>query len=144
VGLRKIVVGVDGSDNSLAAVSWTAELSKDLGPGVEVVAVHALGLLEHLDPKEEPIPVEHHQAEIEHVCREEWCSPLADAGVYFRTELVYGPPVQVLLGAADREEADLVVIGSRGLGRVPERRLGSTSTQVASQSRRPVAIVPGS
>jgi nucleotide-binding universal stress UspA family protein len=135
-------VGVDGSDNSLAAVRWTADLAKDLGPDVEVVAVHALGLLEHLDPDQDPIPVERHQAEIEQLFRREWCSPLTDAGVYFTTELVYGPPVQVLLGAADREEADLVVMGSRGLGRFPERLLGSTSTQIASESRRPVVIVP--
>jgi nucleotide-binding universal stress UspA family protein len=142
MGLKKIVVGVDGSDNSLAAVRWTADLVKDLGPGIETVAVHALGLLERIDRAKDPVPVEHHQAEIERLLNEEWCAPFSDAGVPYRTRLVYGPPVQVLLGTADREGADLVVMGSRGLGRFPERLLGSTSTQVANESHRPVVIVP--
>ena len=46
--LDRIVVGVDGSDNSLAAVGWTAALAAALGS--EVVAVHALGLLEQMEP----------------------------------------------------------------------------------------------
>ncbi len=51
------------------------------------------------------------------------------------------PGVRVL-AVAEEEDADLVVLGSRGLGGYPEQLLGSTSTQVAQRSTRPVTIVP--
>ena len=47
-----------------------------------------------------------------------------------------------LLAAADEEDADLIVVGSRGLGGFPQLLLGSTSTQLAQHSSRPVTIVP--
>jgi nucleotide-binding universal stress UspA family protein len=47
-----------------------------------------------------------------------------------------------VLVAADDEDVDLIVLGSRGLGGYPELLLGSTSTQVAQHSSRPVTIVP--
>jgi nucleotide-binding universal stress UspA family protein len=50
--------------------------------------------------------------------------------------------VPVLLGAAETEQADLIVLGTRGLGGFPELMLGSTSLQMAEHSARPVLIVP--
>jgi nucleotide-binding universal stress UspA family protein len=47
-----------------------------------------------------------------------------------------------LLEVADEVDADLIAVGSRGLGGFPELLLGSTSTQLAQHSRRPVLIVP--
>jgi nucleotide-binding universal stress UspA family protein len=54
-----------------------------------------------------------------------------------------GHPVQVLLDVADDVDADMIVVGSRGFGGFPQMLLGSTSTQLAQHSRRPVLIVPG-
>jgi nucleotide-binding universal stress UspA family protein len=53
-----------------------------------------------------------------------------------------GSPVTALLAVAEDEGADLIVVGSRGLGGYPEQLLGSTSTQVAQHAPCPVAIVP--
>lgn len=142
MGFRRILVGVDGSENSLLAVRWAADLSNQIGGGLEVVAVHALGLLGHIDRERERVPVEQHRAQIERICHNEWCAPLSRVGVAHRTALLYGSPVQVLLEIADEEDADLIVLGSRGLGQNPDRLLGSTSAQVVNQSHRPVVVVP--
>jgi nucleotide-binding universal stress UspA family protein len=137
---NKIVVGVDGSPNSLAAVRWAAELADALQS--KVVAVHALGLLEHLSADAAPVPVEQHQREIRNVLEHQWTAPLASSGVAFGVELRYGPPVQVLLQTAEAENADLIVVGTRGVTAASPFRLGRTSSELTERSTRPVAVIP--
>lgn len=83
-----------------------------------------------------------HRDEIGKELEESWCAPLRDAGVRYRAELRDGNPVMVLLDTAEEFDADVVVVGSRGLGGFPGLLLGSTSTQVAQHAHRPVVIVP--
>ena len=68
--------------------------------------------------------------------------PLDAAGVVSRRLVRDGNPVSVLLAMADDEQADLIVVGSRGLGGYPELLLGSTSTQVAQRAHCPVTVFP--
>ena len=137
--LDRIVVGVDGSSNSTVALAWTAGLAALVD--AEVVAVHAVGLLEASEGGE-PQPSQPHREEIRHRFESEWCAPLDDAGVPARRLLRDGSPVSVLLEVADEVDADMVVVGSRGVGAFPQMLLGSTSTQVAQASTRPVIIIP--
>jgi nucleotide-binding universal stress UspA family protein len=137
--LQRIVVGVDGSTNSLGAVEWAAGLAEICG--AEIVAVHALGLLEHLQGSK-PTSAHAHREEIRDHFEAAWCAPLDRAGIRCRKLLRDGSPVSVLLEMAEHEDADLIVMGSRGLGGYPELLLGSTSTQVAQNTSRPVTIVP--
>lgn len=137
--LERILVGVDGSENSLRAVTWAAELARLAD--AEVVAVHAVGLLDHRDP-DHPAPARAHRDEIRARFERDWCRPLDEAGVRSQRLLRDGSPVTALLAAAADEHADLIVVGSRGLGGFPELLLGSTSTQVAQHAPCPVVIVP--
>lgn len=137
--LQRIVVGVDGSTNSMAAVEWATGAAEITG--AEVVAVHAFGLLEHLHGPE-PVSAQTRRAEIRNRFETDWCAPLNRTGVPCRRQLRDGSPVEVLLATAEEEDADLVVLGSRGLGGNPDLLLGSTSTQVAQNATRPVTIVP--
>jgi nucleotide-binding universal stress UspA family protein len=137
--LERIVVGVDGSENSLAAVRWAGGLA--LAVDAEVVAVHAVGLLERLGG-DDPVPAEAHREEIRHRFETTWCAPLDGTGVRCRRLVRDGPPVSVLLEVVGEVAADLVVVGSRGLGGHPSLLLGSTSTQVAQLAGCPVTVVP--
>ena len=110
--------------------------------GAEVVAVHALGLLDQLEPGGPKVPTQPHREEIAERVGGAWTRPLADAGVTHRAVLHDGNPVDVVLRAIDEVGADLVVLGSRGVGGSPAQLLGSTSTQVAQQAPCPVTIVP--
>jgi nucleotide-binding universal stress UspA family protein len=138
--LERIAVGVDGPDNSVAAVEWAAGLAAAVG--AEVVAVHALGLLERLEPGTEKVPSAGHRPEVEERLTTVWTAAFDARGVPCRRIVRDGPSVEVLLAVAEEVGADLVVVGSRGLGGYPEQLLGSTSTQVAQRSDVPVVIVP--
>ena len=139
--IDRIVVGVDGSDNASRAVEWTAGLAALTG--ARVVAVHALGLLFHGDDGAVQ-PAQPLREKIEGKLAGEWCGALASAGVDHECRVIDGTPVTVLLAAADEIDADVIVMGSRGLGGFPELLLGSTSTQVAQLAHRPVTIIPPS
>jgi nucleotide-binding universal stress UspA family protein len=56
------------------------------------------------------------------------------------TRLEYGSPIAVLIELA--ANADLVVIGSRGMGRVAGLLLGSVSQAVVTRARCPTLVVP--
>ena len=135
-----IVVGLDGSANSHEAVEWAAHLASALD--AEVVAVHALGLLDQLEPDGPMVPTQPNRDEIAERAEGRWSEPLVAAGVRHRVVLHDGNPVDVVLDVVDEVGADLVVLGSRGIGGSPAQLLGSTSSQVAQQSPCPVTIVP--
>jgi nucleotide-binding universal stress UspA family protein len=133
--IERLVVGIDGSTNAMDALAWSIELASALG--AEVVAVHAVGLREGARARDAagPNPV------VERF-EKEWCSPLAAAPVQQRRLVLDGDPVSVLLRAAHDTGADLIVVGSRGVGNRPELLLGSTSSQVTQQSSIPVVVIP--
>ncbi len=137
--VQRLLVAVDGSANGRAAVEWSAGLAALTG--ARVLAVHALGLLER-DEHGDVVPAQPRRAEVEARLRSDWCAPLSDAVVTHECIVRDGDPVTVILGTADEYDVDMVVVGSRGLGGYPELLLGSTSTQVAQRSSRPVVIVP--
>jgi nucleotide-binding universal stress UspA family protein len=141
VNIRRIVVGLDGSEHATRAAAWAAHLARVLD--AEVIAVHALGLLHHT-AEGAVLPSDTHRDEIRVEFEQLWCASVRDRGVQYRAELREGNPVTALLDAADDADADLLVVGSRGMGGFPELLLGSTSTQVAQHARRPVVIVPAS
>jgi len=133
VTVRTILCGTDGSAGASDAVRFAASLAHDTG--ARLVVASAVGLL---------------AAEASHGSHDdlrarlegEWTEPARRAGVAVETMLRDGNPVTVLLSLADELDADLLVVGSRGLGGFPQLLLGSTSTQLAQHAHRPVLVVP--
>jgi nucleotide-binding universal stress UspA family protein len=138
MAIERIIVGLDGSGDAERAARWAASLATAMG--AEVIAAHALGLL-HRTSEGELVGADVHRDEIAQEL-EGWCAPLRAANVRHRSELLEGNPVAALLQLADDVEADLVVVGSRGVGGFPGLLLGSTSTQLVQHAHRPVAVVP--
>jgi nucleotide-binding universal stress UspA family protein len=131
--VKTIVVGVDGSADSGRAVEWAAAFAADTG--ARVVAVHAVGLLEH-EPGD---PAGAHLApELDR-----WTAALDTLGPErVDRRLVAGDPVGALTTAAREAGADLLVVGARGVGGHPVASLGSTSLHLAEAGGVPHLIVP--
>jgi len=131
--MRTIVVGVDGSPDSRRAVEWAAKLAAETG--ARVVAVHAVGLLEH-EPGD---PTGAHLAPD----LDRWTAGLDGLGPgRVDRRLVAGDPVGALTAAAGDAGADLVVVGSRGVGAHAGTGLGSTSLHLAEAGDVVLVIVP--
>ena len=137
--VRRVLVGVDGSLCAAHALDWAIALAERFG--AEVIALHALGLLSHLGSGP-PVPSHEHRAEVAALFESAWCAPLRASGVAHRARLLDGPAAPTLLAAAETDDVDVIVMGSRGIGGAPGLRLGSCSQQVAEHSSRPVLVVP--
>jgi len=138
MGVKRILVGTDGSEHAQRAVRWAADLAAQTG--AEVVAAHAVGLL--VTTPDGPMPSTPLHDRLRKLLEGEWTDDVRAAGVPVRCRLVEGSAVTALLWAAEDESADLVVVGSRGAGGFSDLHLGSTSHQVALYADRPVTIIP--
>jgi nucleotide-binding universal stress UspA family protein len=65
----------------------------------------------------------------------------AQKGILFFDVVSYGDDGKRIVDVAERENFDLIVIGSRGMGAAKEIFLGSTSNYVLHKSKKPVLIV---
>ncbi len=68
-------------------------------------------------------------------CTEDWCR-IAELEVH------RGNPVAEIIKAAERLQADIIVLGSFGKGSLKHAFLGSVADQVLEKSSRPILIVP--
>lgn len=132
----RLVVGYDGSEPGRRALERAAAMAGD-GDEVVVVAaaeVHArTGITEigaHLDPSE----IERRRADLE-----EAKTLLSRRGIDARTVEAQGDPGAVIVDAA--KDADLVVVGSRGLNPLQRMLLGSVSSKVVDRAHCDVLVV---
>ncbi|MCW3767247.1 MULTISPECIES: universal stress protein [Paenarthrobacter] len=133
----RIVAGVDGSAVSRLALEWAVTEARLRGGQVRVVTawefppvtVGMEGLVH--DPDIFPQAARRLQNEA--------VKGVESGAVPVTGDIVQGPAATVLLRAA--EDADLLVVGSRGFGGFTGLLLGSVSTQVLHHSPCPVLVV---
>lgn len=119
----RILYGTDGSEGAHAGVELLNALL--LPPGSEVIALTAAAPEE--DEQGARVLAAAQQA-------------LAPRGTPVRSVLRYGGAAEEILKAAREEQPDLVVVGSRGLGRVARFFLGSVAEEVVRRAPCPVLV----
>jgi nucleotide-binding universal stress UspA family protein len=139
---KRIVVGIDGSGSGADALRWAIEQAKVTGATVEAVYVWDPGALVSLAVPPmvdwEPLRKAAQERPNEIVREAVGNQP----GVRIVTKTVTGNPAQVLV---DRSaHADLLVVGSLGLGGLKGMLLGSVGHHCAAHSHCPVVIVHAS
>ena len=140
---RRIVVGVDGSPESLAALAWAVEEAGRADGEIDAVLAYDSGLAwidvgsEYQAPILEQSATEA-KATLHHAL--EGLGIEASSSVPVRPLAVEGSPARVLVELA--RDADLLVVGSRGRGGFAGVMLGSISQRCAGHSPCPVVVVP--
>ncbi len=135
---RRIVVGVDGSPSSKAALAWAVRQARLTGAVVEAVmawefpANYGYVL---------PMPDD---ADLGGVAAEVVSEAIAEAStpgepVTIRPKVVAGHPAEVLLDAS--QGAELLVVGNRGRGGFTAALLGSVSQHCVQHATCPVVVI---
>ena len=136
----KILIPVDGSENSKRASEFALELSKKIGSSVvflNVVEIPissykyqrvAANLLQFLEDSGRKL-LTNFEAKAQ------------SDGVSCEVVLSHGDPTNQILATARRKNCDCIVMGKRGLGRLQRVLLGSVSDQITKLSDVPVITV---
>ena len=142
-GRQVVVAGVDGSPESVAALSWAGRYAAATGATIRAVRAWHFPAAPGLPPEgKAPEPV---TGEIEERMRSELAEAIAKANlapsVQVETEIAYGHPVQVLVD--ESRNASLLAVGHRGHGGFPGMLTGSVAMQCVSHAACPVVVFRG-
>ena len=137
-----ILVGVDGSKESFAAVKWAAERSKVRSCRLHIICTYAVASYA-------AATLDGGYAVLDDAALKEGASQIVKQGVDLAKE-VGAPDVHGLVEAGDpagilidmSREVDLIVVGSRGGGGFADRLLGTVSSALPAHAHCPVVIVP--
>ena len=136
---KNILLGVDGSPHSMHAAKASGELARSLKADLRIVVVF------------EPMPtylgepllqqaISSRMETAEHVLHEA-LNVIGEIPGQLKTEVLEGPTAEAILAAASIHNNDLIIMGSRGLGKLAGLLLGSQSQKVVQHASCPVLIV---
>jgi nucleotide-binding universal stress UspA family protein len=145
---RCIVVGTDGSEAAGSAVRQAVDLASALGARLELVSAYEPVATQRMrrEPEEllgesdEPQWVVHPRDEVERTLAD--AAELAraagiDSNVYVRQ----GDPADAILDVAEEREADLIVIGNKGMTGASRFLLGSVPNKISHHAPCSVLII---
>jgi nucleotide-binding universal stress UspA family protein len=140
MAINPVVVGVDGSEESLMAVEWAALEAKRHAAPLRIVSAPALVPRMHAY-NASPAAIANALRGIAAraldaaIARSEQVAQ----GLPITTALLSGPPAMAV--AASGSEASMLVVGARGAGGFAAMVLGSVSRYVATRAACPVVVV---
>lgn len=140
--VKKLLVPIDGSENSQRAEHYAVELAKLAGASLHFIHVcdeiadseraHAFYSKEQLEkPSRERAQEYLKNAE----------ALASQAGVPHEIEIIFGPRAGTIVRRARETGCDGIVMGTRGNGTLTNLLLGSTATRVVAETKLPVTLI---
>jgi nucleotide-binding universal stress UspA family protein len=139
--MNTIVVAVDGSPSSDEALRFAVDFAAT--EGARLVLVHVAPSVDCLAGSffATTVALPHEVTAQDCASLEAALELAAEHGIPATSTVLVGDPAAEIVTHADSIGADLIVIGSRGLGALGRLLLGSVSRGVLRESRRPVIVV---
>lgn len=150
---KKILVAFDGSEASKHALDHAVNIAEPFGAEVAVLSVVPRVMMP-VFPDEgfgaAPITAAQDMSEYQEKMKGIYTKSLEDAkndieanfpDLKVSVKLLEGRPSSTIVSEAENEDADLIVIGSRGIGGITGWILGSTSRNVVESCTKPILVV---
>jgi nucleotide-binding universal stress UspA family protein len=138
-----LVVGTDGSDSAKRAVDEAVRVAKALGAKIHIVSAfeplrgaHVTGAPEGAAKVWAPLP----DAQVEATLSEA-AAAVRFAELECETHAVEKNPADALLDIAQEVDADMIVVGSKGMHGAQRLKLGNVPNKVSHRARCHVLIV---
>lgn len=136
--IKKILVPLDGSSNSFRGLDVAIHMARESHATITGLYVAGIVKPRTSDPITplEKILLDHAQKIMKKAKLN-----AAKKGILFFDRVSYGDDRKIIVEVAEKQNFDLIVIGSRGMGAAKELFLGSTSNYVLHKSKKPVLVV---
>ena len=142
---RSIVVGTDGSDTARKAVREAVELAKSLNASLDIVSAYEPVSGQRLREEARQAPEDlqwtiNAREDVDATLREAE-EEIEDSGVQVRTFAREGDPADAILDVAEERDADLIVVGNKGMTGARRFLLGSVPNKVSHHAPCSVLII---
>lgn len=135
-----ILLGVDGSENALHAAKTAGDLARNMKSEIIRIVIAFEPVPPYLGEPNLQIAISSRLNEAEGILHKAIESVGKIPGE-IHTEILEGSAAEAILDVANTRKSDLIVMGSRGLGRLAGALLGSQSQKVVQHAPCPVLIV---
>ncbi|MBX7098686.1 MAG: universal stress protein [Myxococcaceae bacterium] len=139
--MKTIIAALDGSDPALHAATKAAELARALGARLVLTSVVTPVFIPMEAGAIDLAAIEDAMAKDAEAQLTKAATTLQSPGLKIDRKVLRGTTVECLIDLAQKEQADLVVVGSHGRGAVQRALLGSVSSRLVHQCPRPVLVV---
>ena len=137
---EKILLAVDGSENSLHAAKEAGDLARAMKSEILRIVVAFDGIPPYLGEPNLQQAIDARMKEANMILQKAQDTVGKIPGE-IHTELIEGSPAEAIISVAKTRETTVIVMGSRGLSAIAGLVLGSTSHKVVSHATCPVLIV---
>ncbi len=140
-----IVVGTDGSETANEAVRQATELAKAIGANINIVSAFEPVGNQRLREERQQVPEDmqwmvNEREDVEATLRDATES-LQEAGVNVETYARQGDPADAILDVAEEQNADLIIVGNKGMTGAKRFLLGSVPNKVSHHAPCSVLII---
>jgi nucleotide-binding universal stress UspA family protein len=150
--INKILYATDLSKNSSYAFLYATDMAKRTG--AKIVILHVMepippyaefyaGVTEEMKRKQKDETIEGLKKHLQEFCKKAEAQ-IGPPCVELVSKILVpvGHPPEEILNAAEKENCDVIVVGSHGKGFLAHTFLGSVSNAVLHRTRKPVFIIP--
>jgi nucleotide-binding universal stress UspA family protein len=142
---KSIVVGTDGSDTATQAVRQAVDLASAVGAKLELVSAYEPVPAQRLRAERRDAPEDIQWAinprEDVEATLEQAAAVATEAGVQVTTYPRQGDPADAILDVAEEHEADLIIVGNKGMTGAKRFLLGSVPNKVSHHAPCSVLII---
>ena len=142
---ERIVVGTDGSETAAEAVRQAVELARATGSKLEIVSAYEPVAQDRLREEKQEVPGDVQYAvgprEDVNVVLDGAAGAARQEGVEVQTHPREGDPADAILDVAEETNADLVVVGNKGMTGAKRFLLGSVPNKISHHAPCGVFIV---
>jgi nucleotide-binding universal stress UspA family protein len=131
--MKPIIAGIDGSQSAIAAALWGVDEAIS-----RAVPLHLISIIKQTHPSSDDYARDLAHAE-KSLSEAQIAVETGRKPVNIETEVVRGPAGPLLVEAS--RDAQMVCVGSVGIGRYARSILGSTATELVEKAHCPVAVV---
>jgi nucleotide-binding universal stress UspA family protein len=137
---ERILLAVDGSENALRAAQMAADLARAMKSERLRIVVCFEGMPSYLGEPNLQRAIDQRVLAANAILQQA-VEVVGKVPAEVHTELIEGDPAEAIIEVAKTRKSDVIVMGSRGLGRLAGLVLGSTSQKVVSHAPCPALIV---